>query len=371
VKVWIDHSNSPHPLLFEPVVRRLAAHGHEVLHTARDNAQTVALARERWNRVEVIGGPTPKGRAAKARLIAQRARALRAWARRERPDLALSHGSYAQIVAAHSLGIGTVTAADYEHQPASHLAFRLADRVLLPEALRGSEVERQGARDGKVRWYPGLKEEIYLGDFEPDRRVLAKVGVPDADSARIVVARTPPSRALYHQLDNPLFAEAIAAAGRQEDVWCVVLTRHPEQREAIEALGLPRVVMPAVAVDSRSLMHASDLVIGAGGTMTREGALLGVPTFSVFAGRRAAVDAWLEERGRLRTLRAAEGLLPILPRDRGRDDLAALRRRGRMLVDAFVDAIVGAADSRRDLARRSPPRPVPIRGRPVVRSGRR
>ena len=358
-------------MIFEPVVRRLAAHGHEVLHTARDNAQTVALAQERWDRVDVIGGPTPTGRAAKAWQIARRARALRGWARRERPDLALSHGSYAQIVAARSLGIGTVTGADYEHQPASHLSFRLADRVMLPEALRGSEVGRQGARDGKVCWYPGLKEEIYLGDFEPDRRVLAKIGVPDSGSARIVVARTPPSRALYHQLDNPLFVEAIAAAGRQEDVWCVVLTRHPEQREAIEALGIPRLVMPAVAVDSRSLIHASDLVIGAGGTMTREGALLGVPTFSVFAGRPGAVDAWLEQRGHLRTLRAAEDLLPVLPRDRRRDDLAALRQRGRMLVDVFVDAIVGVADGRGDVARRSPARPVPIRGRPVVRSGRR
>ena len=75
---------------------------------------------------------------------------------------------------------------------------------------------------------------------------------------------------------------------------CVVLARRPEQRRAIGALGLPNVVLPEHAIDSRSLMYAADLVIGAGGTMTREAALLGVPTVSVFAGRTPAVDRWLE-----------------------------------------------------------------------------
>jgi uncharacterized protein len=345
VRVWIDHSNSPHPLLFEPVVKVLGAQGHEVLHTARDNAQTVELARERWPGVEVVGGASPPGRTAKARHIARRVRELRAWARRVRPDVALSHGSYAQIVAARSLGIRTVTAADYEHQPASHLAFRLAHRILLPEALRGSDVERQGARDGKVRWYPGLKEELYLGEFTPDPDVLSKLGVGADPDAAIVVARTPPSRALYHQLENPLFLEAITAAAGQPNVSCVVLTRHPEQRRAIEMLAAPNMIVPAAAVDSRSLIYAADLVIGAGGTMTREAALLNVPTFSVFAGRPGAVDGWLEARGRLRRLHAIDDILPIGRRDHGVDGLASLRERGQQLIGVFVDAVVADTGS--------------------------
>ena len=56
MRVWIDLANSPHPLLFSPLARRLAELGHDVRVTARDNAQTVALARERWAAVDVIGG---------------------------------------------------------------------------------------------------------------------------------------------------------------------------------------------------------------------------------------------------------------------------------------------------------------------------
>jgi hypothetical protein len=74
--------------------------------------------------------------------------------------------------------------------------------------------------------------------------------------------------------------------------------------------------------------------------MTREAALLNVPTLSVFAGRPAAVDAWLEARGRLRRLEAVDDLPPIVPRDHSADGLAPLRARGRTLVGLFVDAVL-------------------------------
>ena len=93
---------------------------------------------------------------------------------------------------------------DYEGQPANHLAFRLADVILMPEALRDSGVRRQGASDRRTRFYPGFKEEIYLGDFEPAPDVLASIGVP-RDGRQLVVARTPPSRATYHRFENTLF----------------------------------------------------------------------------------------------------------------------------------------------------------------------
>jgi uncharacterized protein len=339
VKVWIDLANSPHPLLFEPIVRGLGERGHDVALTARDHAQTAELALERWNDVEVIGGPSPKRPTAKVAQIARRVRDLRAWAAARRPDVALSHNSYAQIVAARSLRVRTVTAMDYEHQPANHLAFRLAHRVLLPEALRGSSVTRQGARDGKVRWYPGLKEELYLGDLHPDPDPLARIGVTRGRGQAIVVARTPPSRALYHRGENPLFPEAIATVAEQPHVRCIVLTRYPEQRDAVESLS-PNLTVPSAAVAALSVMREADLVIGAGGTMTREAALLGVPTVSVFAGPRPAVDAWLEDRGRLRRVNAAVDLLPIVARSHPPDDPRALRERGRALVEVFLDAVL-------------------------------
>ncbi len=158
----------------------------------------------------------------------------------------------------------------------------------------------------------------------------------------LVVARTPPSGALYHPGDNPLFAEALRVVCAKPEARCVVLARHPEQRRALAAMSLPNAVLPERAVDARSLVYASDLVIGAGGTMTREGALLGVPTLSLFDGRTPAVDLWLERRGRLKRVRSIGDLPPVRPREHEPRSRGELRARSEGLVEEFVDAALGA-----------------------------
>ena len=343
MKVWIDVAHPPHPLLFGPVSRRLEELGHDVAVTARDASETLDLARERWPDVEVIGARSPKGRRAKAGAIAKRARDLRRWARGTRPDVALSHNSYAQIVAARSLALRTVTAMDYEHQPANHVAFRLAHTILLPAVLRDEDVRRQGATARKIVRYDGLKEEIYVGEFEPDRDVLGKLGVVRANGTVVVVTRAPSFHTLYHRADNPIFVPVLEHLAIYDEVRSIVLTREREQRDVLASLGLPNLILPERAVDSRSLMYAADLVVGAGGTMTREAAIMGVPTVSIFAGPTPAVDRWLERRGMLRRVATAGELGDIEQRARPPVPLARLRERGRVLTDAFVLPTTGTA----------------------------
>ena len=343
LRVWIDLANSPHPLLFAPIARRLEAQGHEIVVTVRDNAQTAELASATWPSSTVIGAESPAGRLAKSTVLARRVVDLARWARRRRPDVAVSHNSYAQIVAARVLGIPIVTANDFEHQPANHLAFRLATRVLVPEALRRSGLERQGARLQKTVFYPGLKEELYIGDFIPDRGVLRTLGIERSPDDAIVVARTPPTRAVYHRFPNPLFVDTLLALDKQEKVKIVVLTRHAEQRAALHALDLRHCALPVNAVDSRSLMHAADLVVGAGGTMTREAALLGIPTLSLFAGEQPAVDRWLEQKGLLRRIRSATEAVPVQRRSADPRPTDELLRNGARLIDVFYETIESVA----------------------------
>jgi uncharacterized protein len=341
MNIWLDLSNSPHPLLFAPVARNLQEAGHDVLVTARDNAQTVELARERWPTVEVIGGPSPRGRSSKAASIYERIIELRRWAARVGPDVALSHNSYAQIAAARSLRIPAVTAMDFEHQPANHLAFRLATTVLVPEMLPARAIRRQGAVQAKVVRYPGLKEELYVGDFEPDTEILTKLGI-DPRPRIVAVLRTPPTRAVYHASSNPLFEATLTTLCRQPGVVCVVLTRHPEQIAAIDGLDLGNCIVPRVAIDSRSLMYAADVMIGAGGTMTREATLMGIPTWTMFAGKTPAVDRWLERRGMLRRLTRAEQIADLTPRRTSPRTPDELRDSGRHLAAVLVREIVAA-----------------------------
>jgi uncharacterized protein len=347
LRIWLDLANSPHPLLFAPVARQLEKRGHELLVTVRDNAQTVELSRAQWPASTIIGAESPARLAAKATTLARRVRNLARWAQNRRPDVAVSHNSYAQIVAARMLGIPIVTASDFEHQPANHLAFRLATRILMPEALRNANTERQGASRRKTVFYPGLKEELYVGDFEPDPGILRRLGIIRLAGEAIVVTRTPPTRAIYHRFPNRAFVETLLVLDKEPNVRLVVLTRHPEQREAIEALHLRKCVIPTHAVDARSLMYAADLVVGAGGTMTREAALLGIPAVSLFAGSQPAVDRWLEQQGRLQRLRHPEELIPVQPRQADPRPTQDLVRRGSELIDIFLRSIEGVADDGR------------------------
>lgn len=343
--MWIDLANSPHPLLFAPIADRLRRDGAKVAVTYRDHAQTAELTLARFPDAELIGGPSPDGRASKLAGIARRVGDLRAWARATGPDVAVSHNSYAQLVAARTLGIPGVTAMDFEHQPANHVAFRAARRILVPEAVPVATIRRQGARSSKLIRYDGLKEEIYLADFELDGEILSRIGVARPPGAAVVVARTAPAGATYHREENPILISVVRRLVQEEGAVCVVLARHPDQAAELQALDLDRVVVPAAVVDSRSLLAVADAFLGAGGTMTREAALLGVPTYSLFSGPPVAVDRWLESRGMLTRVIAPGELPPITPRGDITVDLEAVRKAGRRLLDLFSRTVLEAATS--------------------------
>jgi uncharacterized protein len=302
VRIWVDVANSPHVPLFVPVVRRLREEGHDVVLTARDHAQTVPLATDAWDDVRVIGGASAAGRARKAAGIARRALELRRFARRAKPDVALSHGSYAQIAGACAARVPAVTMMDYEHQPANHLSFRLARRVIVPTTFPEEALKRFGARPGKVVRYEGFKEELYLSELDNGTSVLDDLGVPR--EAVVAVLRPPPEGALYHRGGNDRFEEVFTFLERKEDVEIVLLPRGPEQRARYAGR---RVTVPDRPVDGTALLAAADLVVGGGGTMTREAALLETPTYTVFLAELAAVDAELIRRGLIVDLREPGG----------------------------------------------------------------
>jgi predicted glycosyltransferase len=303
-RVWIDLANSPHVPLLAPVIERLESEGHEVALTVRDHAQTLELAEARWPCFRVIGGKSPPGSVSKGRSIARRAEALRRFAQELTPDVAFSHNSYAQLLAARLAGVARVTMMDYEHQPVNHLAFRLADRTIVPAAFPERSLRRFGAVPDKVIRYHGFKEQLYLNGFHPATDVVEQLGL---DRQKVIaVLRPPPEGALYHPMVNQRFEELVRVAAARDDVEAVVLPRTTGQGARYRPDT--RIRIPERAVDGSSLLAAADLVIGGGGTMNRESAVLGIPTYTVFAGKLAAVDAELIRLGRMHDLRAEDAL---------------------------------------------------------------
>ena len=309
MRVWIDMTNSPHVPFFRPLIRLLEQRGHDVRVSTRDFAQTLELLDAAGIEHSVVGPPHGgAGRTGKIRAMGSRLRALRGWARLQQFDLALSHASHELPLAARSLGVPSSYAYDYEFARAQHtLGSRAATRVVVPDAIPQDRLDRLGAKAGKVRRYPGLKEEFYLSGFSPDGSVLGEVGL---DPARVlVVVRTPPEVSLYHRHGNPLFADVLERLGNDPAVQAVVLPRTPAQRDAIREAALRSLIVPEHAIDAQSLIALADLVVSAGGTMNREAVALGTPVWTTFAGRRGAVDERLIAEGRMAELTDAAALV--------------------------------------------------------------
>ncbi len=333
MRVWIDLTNSPHVLVMRPLIERLRADGHDVRVTARDFAQTIELCERLRIEHTPIGRHRGERLAAKFGGLASRSTALVRWALADvraaggtRFDIALGHGSNDISVAAATLRIPSSTMFDYEWASVQHhVNCRLARAVVVPDAIPPERLRPYGA-DGKIRAYPGLKEEYYLADFAPDPAILAELAL---DQRRpIAVIRTPPEVSLYHRFANDLFADVLARArdaAASDGVQVVVLPRTAAQRAELSTV--PGFVVPPHAIDAQSLIAYADLVISAGGTMNREAVALGTPVYTTFEGRMGAVDERLIAEGRLRKLgdpaelsfakRGADAVLARTRRDPG------------------------------------------------------
>jgi predicted glycosyltransferase len=303
MRVWVDLTNSPHVLVMRPVIEQLRARGHTVQVTARDFAQTLPLCERFGIAHTAIGHHRGADLPDKARGLAARSGALVRWARGRGFTLAIGHGSNDVSVAAAILRIPSSTTFDYEWATVQHsVNCRLARAVVVPDAIPVQRLYRYGAR-GKLHSYPGLKEEYYLADFEPDPAILDQLWLDRGKP--ITVVRTPPTVSLYHRFANDLFA---AVLDHLRGTQVVVLPRTPQQRTHLLAAG--DFIVPERTIDAQSLVAYADLVVSAGGTMNREAVALGTPVFSVFEGRMGAVDERLIAEGRLRRLRRADEVAP-------------------------------------------------------------
>jgi len=305
-RVWVDLTNSPHVLFFRPILRRLDEAGIESVVTARDYAQTLGLLELYAIPHTVVGRHGGARIAGKMTGFARRSVALARFGRATRGiRQTVSHGSNDLSVAAKLLRLHSTVLHDYEGATTMHrVNFRLADKVMVPEIIPFSALRPLGLDEGRYRPYAGIKEQVSLADFDPDLTVLEQLGL---DRARpVAVLRPPATMSLYHRgLENRLFDEVLEHL-QATDAQVVLLPRTPAQ--AAEFSGAKAVTVPARPVDGPSLVYAADLVVSAGGTMNREAALLGTPTWTTFAGEMGAVDRMLIDSGRMRLLERPEQL---------------------------------------------------------------
>jgi predicted glycosyltransferase len=346
-KVWIDLDNSPHVPFFIPIIQELVKRGHSVQVTARDCFQVLDLARLHHLPCIAVGRHYGKSRTLKIAGLGIRAIQLVPKIFRERPDLAISHGSRAQLLASWLLRIPSVVIFDYEF--AQGLRVIQSNWVMCPEVIGqgATHLQHELVRD-RLLTYPGIKEDVYVPQFIPDREILTKLGLGREDI--IVTIRPPATEAHYHNPESEgLLDSVLKMLADEPHARIVLLPRNGRQEAAMrhswpDLFASRKMFVPNEVVDGLNLIWHSDLVISGGGTMNREAAALGVPVYSIFRGHIGAVDRYLATAGRLVLLESVQDVRQkILIRQRKRGGIPDSVVGG--ALSAIVDNIVKIMDA--------------------------
>src|SRR3954454_7594005 len=151
MRVWIDFTNTAHVVVLGPLVERLEDAGHEVQLTARPLSHTLDLLDDWGHPYTALGAYGGVGKLGKARAAADRVLRMLRFGRGRGFDAALAHGSPDLPVACRVLRVPNATMFDYEFAVIQHhVNCRLADRVLVPEAIPAERLPPLRAAGGKT-----------------------------------------------------------------------------------------------------------------------------------------------------------------------------------------------------------------------------
>ena len=350
--IWIDIDNSPHVPFFLPIIEELRSRGANVELTARDMYQVRELLDFFELRCKVVGRHYGKSRGLKVLGTFARVAELMPTAVRIKPDLAISHGSRAQIIACKALRIPTLMMHDYEHS--TRTGFLEPDWTLSPDVI---PINAMGGKRGRQLQYPGLKEDVYAHRLRVDASIIGQLGIGPHEI--VATVRPPATEAHYHNPESDiLFEAAVTMLRRRPGVRIVTLPRNERQRIELQKawadlLADGQMIIPSRPVDGMNLIWHSDFVISGGGTMNREAAALGVPVYSIFRGKIGAVDRYLADTGRLILIERPEDVaakISVTRWDRPAAPANAVRPALSCIVDDISKILEGQCRALRHIA---------------------
>ena len=216
-------------------------------------------------------------------------------------DVAVSFSSPEAARVAFGLGIPHYCVSDSPHAEAvSRLTVPLSAKLFTPWIIPAAAWTRYGIKSRDIIKYRALDPVAWLAHHRTTN-VLDELKLDS--SAPIVVVRTPEEYASYLSDRNESIASKVTETvsklvevnGTNSQI--VILPRYDSQGERFARRFGSRVVVPQHVVDAVSLMHASSVFLGGGGTMTAEAALLGVPVISYYPGEATFVERFLIRYG--------------------------------------------------------------------------
>lgn len=286
MRIWIDISNAPHVNFFKQFIQEWQEK-HDVVVTARPLSNTLDLLKKNNISYNCVGAHYGKRKISKIIGFFKRSNDLCRFLKSKSIDVAISQSSFYSPYVAKKLGIPCIYTNDNEFAKGNYIGFLLAQHVLLPEPLESWVGNRFFKK--RAKFYPGIKEGIYI-------QPLVKT---DENGKKVVYFRPEPWHAQYHDFAADMFDSMLVGIAEEYEI--IILPRDGAQRTHFQELSEqhPNISVPDGVETVETISKNCDVFLGAGGSMTREFALMGIPTVSMYQGTLLEVDKYLISKGLL------------------------------------------------------------------------
>lgn len=337
MKIWFDLSNSPHINMFYDLIRDLETEGHEVIITCRPLANTVDLLEQRKLKYTIVGEHYGKNLFKKLFGYPIRVYQLVKFLKNKQLSLAVSQSSFHSPVVAKLLGVPSIYTNDNEHAMGNTPAFIAATRVLIPENLDIEKVVKKGASRKKIKQYPGIKESFYLwrkGKTIQERRLKQ----PKDKPVQIYV-RPEPLTAQYYKGGLNFMDDLLVELAAHYEVF--VLPRDKAQLQHFKSEKFYQLKVAEKPIMFDEIAENCSLFLGAGGSMTRELAMLGIPTISVYQDELLDVDNYLIQEGMMLHMKTPSraDVEKVLKEASSSEPNLSLMKKGEQAYDLFKSEI--------------------------------
>ncbi len=282
MRIWIDITNSPHVIIFEELISELSKK-HQIIITTRELANTIDLLNLKKIRYNKIGGHAGKNIFYKLLYFPKRILKLYKFLHNKNIDIAISQSSFYSPITAWLLRIPSIYMNDNEHAKGNWISFLFATKTLIPEYLENLSKKQKWHFLTKIILYKGTKEAIYLKNI--------KITKYNYNKKKKIYFRPEPWTAQYYKGEKFFFDKILLQLSENYEIH--ILPRDKKQVKHYSNKTNPNIIIENKPLTIEQIATNCDLFIGAGGTMTREMAIIGIPTISIYQDKLLEVDKFL------------------------------------------------------------------------------
>lgn len=282
--LWFDLINTSNVFFFKPFIDRFKD-DNEILITCRDLAGTADLLDNFNLEYEMVGYYGGENKISKG--ISYITRGYKLLCKIGEYDYAFSYDSISPSFMSYFRSGKTISYYDNEYSDQFRILARNSDYFIVPK-VDYRIAQQMSSRRTNVLAHPGVKEQMYLSDFVPDKSEIDIVPFDD-----YLVVR--PEAWKSHYLKGEILAYDITKSLVDRGYNIVLLPRYDVVPRWVKELDT--IFIPEKALNGPQLCWFSDGVLTGSGTLAREAAVLGVPSISFYPGKPLMVDRYLKEKG--------------------------------------------------------------------------